>query len=404
MTETATVIIGAGQAGAHAAVAARTAGLTGRIVLVGAEPHAPYERPPLSKAALTEHPAPEPGWFFPPSRYAELEIELLTGAAATAIDRAAARVELADGRSLPYDRLLLATGGRARLLTVPGGERALVLRTLDEARALRARLLPGARVVCIGAGVIGLEVAASARARGCSVTVLEAAPAPLGRCTTPEMAQWVAALHLRAGVALHFGVAVAAVEPDAVISAAGARFPADLVIAGIGMVRNTELAVAAGLAVDNGIVVDEYGRASENNVFAAGDVAAFWQKRLGRVLRLESWRHAQDHGIAVGRAMAGQAAPYDEVPWFWTEQHGRTLQVAGLPAEAARTVLRGTKEDASFCAFHLDAAGRVVAATGVDAPREVRVAMALIRAGSVVDPARLADPAVKLQALARGAG
>ena len=399
-----TVIVGAGQAGAHAAVAMRSAGMTGRVVLVGAEPHAPYERPPLSKAMLTDDPPPAPGWFFPAARYAELGIEVRTGTAARAIDLAAARVELADGQRLPYDRLLLATGGRARRLGVPGGERALTLPTLDDARALRARLRPGVRVACIGAGVIGLEVAASAHARGCAVTVIEAAVAALGRCTTPAMADWVAALHRRAGVALHFGAAVAAIAPDAVVCADGLRVPADLVVAGIGMVRNTELAAAAGLAVDNGIVVDEFGRASAAGVYAAGDVAAFWQQRLGRRLRLESWRHAQDQGIAVGRTMAGVAAPYDEVPWFWTDQHGHTIQVAGLPADAVRSVLRGAPTDASFCAFHLDAAGRVVAATGVDAPREVRAAMALIRAGAAVDPARLADPAVKPQALVRDAG
>ncbi len=306
---------------------------------------------------------------------------------------------MADGRTLPYDRLLLATGGQARTLAVPGGERALTLRTLDDARRLRARLVPGARVVCIGAGVIGLEVAASAHARGCAVTVLEAAAAPLGRCTTPEMAQFVADLHRGAGVALHFGASVAAIEPGAVVCADGLRVPADLVIAGIGMARNTEIAAEAGLAVDNGIVVDGFGRASAEGVFAAGDVAAFRHERLGRRLRLESWRHAQDHGIAVGRAMAGGTMPYDEVPWFWTDQHGKNIQVAGLAAEAATTVLRGATTDASFCAFHLDADLRLVAATGVNAPREVRAAMALIRAGAPIDPARLADPAVKLQAL-----
>ena len=404
MTGGVTVIVGAGQAGAHAAVAARTAGLAGRIVLVGEEAHAPYERPPLSKAALTEEPPPEPGWFFPPVRYADLSIELLTGTAASAIDLAAGRVDLADGRRLPFDRLLLVTGGRARRLGVPGGERALTLRTLDDARALRGRLRPGARVACIGAGVIGLEVAASAHARGCAVTVIEAAPAALGRCTTPEMAAWIAGLHRDAGITLHFGASVAAVTADAVECAGGLRVPADVVVAGIGMTRNTEVAAAAGLSVDNGILVDEVGHASAPGVFAAGDVAAFRHPRFGRILRLESWRHAQDHGIAVGRAMAGQAAPYDEVPWFWTDQHGRTIQVAGLPAEASHSVLRGTMADASFCAFHLDADNRVVAATGVNAAREVRVAMALIRAGRPADPARLADPGVRLQVLAKEAG
>lgn len=402
-TET-TVIVGAGQAGAHAAVAMRAAGLAGPLLLLGAEPHPPYERPPLSKAMLTDEPPPEPGWFYPPSRYAELGITLRTGTVVTAIDLAAARLDLSDGTRLPYARLLLATGGRARRLTVPGAEHALTLRTLDDARRLRARLAPGARVACIGAGVIGLEVAASAHARGCAVTVIEAAPAALGRAMAPEIADWIVGLHRRAGVALHFGATITAIAPDRVCCAGGPEVPADVVVAGIGMVRNTELAAQAGLAVDNGILVDECGRASAAGVFAAGDVAAFRHPRLGRRLRLESWRHAQDHGIAVGRAMAGQAVPYDEVPWFWSDQHGRNIQVAGLPADAATMVLRGTMTDTSFCAFHLDAAGRLVAATGVNAPRDVRAAMALIRAGGVVDAARLADPAIRLQALAQRAG
>jgi NADPH-dependent 2,4-dienoyl-CoA reductase/sulfur reductase-like enzyme len=400
MANTVTVIVGGGQAGAHAAVAAREAGLAGRLLLIGEEPHRPYERPPLSKAVLTDDPEPDPGWFYPAARYAALEIELLLGHRVAAIDAAAGRVELAGGERLPYDRLLLATGGRARALPVPGGERVRLLRTLEDARRLRAGLVAGARVVCIGAGVIGLEVAASAHRRGCQVTVLEAMAAPLGRCMTPEIAEWVAALHRRAGVTLQFGAAVLAVEQEAVLCAGGRRVPADLVVAGIGMARNTELAEAAGLAVEGGVLVDAEGRSSLPGIFAAGDVAAFWHPRLGRHIRLESWRHAQDHGIAVGQAMAGRAAPYDPVPWFWTDQHGQNIQVAGLAADAAATVVRGALSAPSFAAFHLDAAGRVVAATGVNAPREVRAAMALIRSGAVVDPAMLADPKVKVQALA----
>jgi 3-phenylpropionate/trans-cinnamate dioxygenase ferredoxin reductase subunit len=392
-----TVIVGGGQAGAHAAVAMRNAGLSGRVVLVGAEPHLPYERPPLSKAVLTEAREPEPGWFYPAERYAALEIEVLTGTRALGLDLAAGRITLADGQHLAFDRLLLATGGRARTLPVPGGEQALTLRTLDDARNLRARLLPGMRVACIGAGVIGLEVAASARQRGCEVAVIEAAPAPLCRCMTAEMAEWVAALHRRAGVALYFNAAVAAIEDGAVVCADGLRVPADLMVAGIGMVRNVELAAEAGIATENGILVDAFGRTDRANVFAAGDVAAFWHPRLGRRLRLESWRHAQDHGIAVGGAMAGAMVPYEPVPWFWTDQYGQNIQVAGLPGEVVATVLRGTMTSPSFCAFHLDAAGRVVAATGVNAPREVRAAMALIRAGAVVDPAMLADTGSRLR-------
>jgi NADPH-dependent 2,4-dienoyl-CoA reductase/sulfur reductase-like enzyme len=404
MPDPVTVIVGAGQSGAHAAVAARVAGLAGRILLVGQEPHPPYERPPLSKAVLTEASEPEPGWFHSPNRYEELRIDVLAGTCVEGLDAAAARVVLADGRRLAYDQLLLATGGRPRRLAVPGGERALLLRTLDDARALRARLAAGTRLVCIGAGVIGLEVAASARALGCDVTVIEAAPGALGRGFTPEMAAWVERLHCRHGVRLHFGVAVQAIEPDAVVCD-GLRVPADVVLAGIGIIRNAELAAAAGAALDGGaIAVDEFGRTSLPGVFAAGDVAAFWHPRMARRLRLESWRHAQDHGIAVGRVLAGDGEPYAPVPWFWSDQHGQNIQVAGLVDGATTTVLRGEDTAASFSAFHLDAAGRVVAATGVNAPRDVRVAMALIAAGHPVQAEALANPAVKLQTLARANG
>jgi NADPH-dependent 2,4-dienoyl-CoA reductase/sulfur reductase-like enzyme len=277
----------------------------------------------------------------------------------------------------------------------------LLVRTLDDARRLRPLLAHGRRVVCIGAGVIGLETAASAHTLGCSVTVLEAGPAAMGRSMAPDMAAWIATLHRNAGVDLHFGAVVEEITPDAVLCAGGLTVPADLVIAGVGMVRNTELAQAAGLAVDSGILVDEAGRTGTDGIFAAGDVAAFWVPRLHRRLRLENWRHAQDHGIAVGRAMAGVAGAYDPVPWFWTDQHGVTIQVAGQPSEAAETVLRGETTNASFAAFHLDEAGRVVAATGVNAAREVRAAMALIRSGAVVDRSALADPRTRLQALAK---
>jgi NADPH-dependent 2,4-dienoyl-CoA reductase/sulfur reductase-like enzyme len=229
------------------------------------------------------------------------------------------------------------------------------------------------------------------------------APSVMGRAMTPAMAHWVERLHLEHGVGLHLGSAVAAIEPDRVLAADGREFPADLVIAGVGMVRNTELAQAAGLEVDGGIVVDEFGRAGMPGLYAAGDVAAFWHPSLHRRLRLESWKHAQNHGIAVGRAMAGVNQQYDDVPWYWTDQHGVTIQVAGLPHESATTVLRGVETAPSFCAFHLDPSGRVVAATGVNAAREVRAAMTMIAKGLAPDPARLADPGVRLQELAREA-
>ncbi len=393
------VILGAGQAGAHAAMAMREAGFAGRIVLVGEEPARPYERPPLSKEMLTGDAPPQ--FFHPEARYGERDITLMLGARAEAIDADAGVVRLADGTSLGYDALLLATGGRARRLDVPGGEAILYLRTLDDARALRARLLGGGRVVCVGAGVIGLEIASSARALGCDVTVIEAGPGVMGRSLTPDFAAHIAALHRANGVELRLGTGIAAIEGGEVVCADGTRIPADLVVAGVGMRRNTELAEAAGVAVENGILVDELGRTSLPGIFAAGDVAAFLHPRLGR-LRQESWRHAQNHGIAVGRAMAGGDAPYDDVPWFWTDQHGTNLQQAGLADPALRAVMRGERGGASFAAFHLDGENRVVSATGINAPREIRAAMALIQSGRQVDPVALADPAANLQRIAVG--
>ncbi|MBW4092266.1 MAG: FAD-dependent oxidoreductase [Proteobacteria bacterium] len=396
------VIVGAGQAGGWAAVAMREAGFTGRILLLGDEPYRPYERPPLSKTVLTAAAEPPVSWFHTEARTAQLEIEPLLGAAVTALDVAGRRVGLADGREIGWDKLLLATGGRARRLAVPGGERALVLRTLDDARAIRARLAGARRVVCIGAGVIGLEIAASARARGALVTVLEAAERPMGRCVSAEGAAFVARLHRDNGVDLRCGVAVAAIEArgdgtEVVLCSDGTALPADLVVAGVGMERNLALAEAAGLTIDGGVVVDALTRTSAADVFAAGDLAAFPHPLFGR-LRLESWRHAQNHGIAAGRAMAGAGAPYDDVPWFWTDQFGVNVQVAGLPALATRTVVR-VDAPPVFVAVHLAADGQVVGVTAANAPREIRAGMALIRAGQPVDAALVADAGVALQGL-----
>jgi 3-phenylpropionate/trans-cinnamate dioxygenase ferredoxin reductase component len=403
MSDTVHAIVGAGQTGANAAVAMREAGFAGRIVLIGDEQHAPYERPPLSKAALIEDPAPEPAWVYAAERYESLGIEAMAGVQVMDIDMAARRLLLSNGGTLAFDRLLLATGGRPRLLKLPGAEHVHYMRSLEDAQKLRPLLVAGARVVCIGAGVIGLEVAASARHRGCEVTVLEAAAGAMGRSMTQEMAHWIERLHTDNGVQLYFDTILAAIEPGRVLCANGSSHPADVVVAGVGMLRNVELAQAAGLEVDGGIVVDEFGRTGIEGISAAGDVAAFWHPILQRRLRLESWKHAQNHGIAVGRAMAGVAEQYDDVPWFWTDQHGVNVQVAGLPNDVSDTVLRGDDRATSFSAFHLDALGRMVAATGVNAPRDVRAALTLIRAGAVIDRAVLADPATKLQALAKAA-
>jgi 3-phenylpropionate/trans-cinnamate dioxygenase ferredoxin reductase component len=400
------IIVGAGQAGGWAAVSMRQAGYTGRIVLIGDETWRPYERPPLSKSVLTDEPEPPIAYFHPPGRYEEQGIELLLGTEATELDPEAHNVRLSDGRRLDYDRLLLTVGGRARHLPIHGGDKALYLRTIEDARLIRSRLATARRVICIGAGVIGLEIASSARKRGAEVTVLEALPRAMGRSVSPEGAAFVETLHRDAGVALQFGVIVDAIEDAGrgelrVRCRSGGEFIGDMVIAGVGMQRHLALAERAGLALEGGIVVDEYGRTSAPDIYAAGDVTAFHHPLFGRRLRLESWRHAQNHGIAVGKAMCGEAPAYDDIPWFWTDQHGVNLQVAGLPAEAVRTVVRANAPPGVFTAVHLADGDIVIGVTAANNPRDVRVGQALIKARCVVDPAAAADPAVPLQRLIR---
>ncbi|MSO90989.1 MAG: hypothetical protein EXR01_05320 [Acetobacteraceae bacterium] len=394
------VIIGAGMAGGWAAVTLRQSGFTGRILLLGDEAERPYDRPPLSKTVLTAAEAPAPVYLHTAERYAELGIDFRGGARVAAIDRAAGRVRLASGEREAYDKLLLTTGARPRALPIPGGEHALLLRTLDDAHAIRAALDGARQVICIGAGVIGLEVASSAQQRGAGVTVLEAAPGAMGRALSAAGARYMEELHRAAGILLRFNQGVTAIEHHSsvyrVSLADGTTVEGDLVLAGIGVVRNTELAVEAGLAVENGIVVDEHCQTSEPAIFAAGDVTAFPHPLFGRVLRLETWRHAQNHAIAAAKAMCGDATPYDDMPWFWTDQLGVNLQVAGLPADAARTIIRSGKD---FAAVHLDAAGVVMGVTAANNPREVRAGMALIKARVAADPAKLADPTIGLQTL-----
>jgi 3-phenylpropionate/trans-cinnamate dioxygenase ferredoxin reductase component len=398
------IIVGAGQAGGWAAVAMRQAGFHGRILLIGEESWRPYERPPLSKAVLTDEPEPPLAYFHPVERYAEQGIELLLGTTVSELDAAGHRVRLSDGRILPFDRLLLTVGGRARHLPIHGGDKALYLRTIEEARLIRGRLATARRVLCIGAGVIGLEIASSARARGAEVTVLEALPRAMGRSVSPEGAQFVETLHRDAGVALQFGVIVDAIEDAAsgglrVLCRGGGEFTSDLVIAGVGMQRNLALAEAAGLSLEGGIVVDNLGRTSAPDVYAAGDVTAFHHPLFARRLRLESWRHAQNHGIAVGKAMCGETTPYDDIPWFWTDQHGVNLQVAGLPADAVRTIVRANAPPNVFTAVHLAADDSVIGVTAANNPREIRAGQALIKSRRPVDADAVADGAVSLQRL-----
>jgi 3-phenylpropionate/trans-cinnamate dioxygenase ferredoxin reductase subunit len=405
------VIIGGGQAGGRAAEAMRAAGFDGRIVILAGEPRRPYERPPLSKQVLTGEAPDDAAFLREPGYYADHGIEVRTGAEAVAIDRREKAVALADGTTLGYDKLLLATGSRVKRLPLPGGDLAGVhyLRTLDDAVALRGDLGSGRRLVIVGGGYIGLEVAASARKLGCAVTVLEAADAVMRRQIAPELGHWFAARHRAHGVDLRLGAQVARFEAArgrvaAVTCADGTRLDADAVVVGVGVAPNTDLAEAAGLTCDDGIVVGETGQTDDPAIFAAGDVTRHWNPVLGRRLRLESWQNAQFQADAAGRGMAGEAHRHGLVPWFWSDQFDINLQMVGLPERWDRVVWRGDPAaDRAFSLFYLRD-GQVVGANAVNQGRDIAPARKLIETGARPDPAALADPGTSLKKILKAAG
>ena len=378
-------IVGAGLAGARAAETLRAEGFDGRVVLFGAEAHLPYERPALSKGYLQG--TAEAPFVHPAEWYAEQDVDLRLGTRVTALDAAAHEVETADGDRLRYTKLLLTTGSSVRRLAD-----AVTLRTLDDSDRLRAALRPGARVVIVGAGWIGLEVAAAARVAGAEVTVLEQAPAPLLAALGPETAAVFARLHVEHGVDLRCGVTVRAVKSDAVLLD-DETIPADLVVAGIGVTPDVDLARAAGLAVDNGVVVDEHLRSSAPDVWAAGDVANAYHPFAGRHVRVEHWANALHQPVVAAKTMLGQDAVYDRLPYFFTDQYDLGMEYTGFGG--GEVVVRG--DDREFVAFWLRD-GRLTAAMNVNVWTGVpEVAQRLIRSGARLDPAALADPAVPLE-------
>ncbi len=400
------VIVGAGHAGGVAAATLRQAGFTGAITLIGSEPYPPHERPPLSKELLVGAIPVEKTYLRPLAFYAENGIAFRPEETATAIDRPTQRVELANGEAVPYDALLLTLGARARRLSLPGAEnpRVLYLRDIADSLALRERLNAGARVAVIGAGFIGLEAAAAARKRGCAVSVLEVQREPLQRVCPPEIGRFMADLHRRNGVDLRTGVAVTAIAEAGggfeLRTADGGTVAADIVLAGIGAQPNVELAQAAGLVVEDGVVTDEFGRTSDPRIFAAGDVTRHFNPLLGRKIRLEAWQNAQNQAMAVAKVMAGGDQPHAEVPWFWTDQYDVNLQIASVPERWGDLVWRGGPGDKVFTAFAM-ADDRPVAAIAMNNGRDMRAARELIARRRPVDPAKLADTKVKLQDLAK---
>lgn len=393
------VIIGAGQAGAQAAQSLRQAGFPGRIILIGDEPVLPYQRPPLSKAYLQGALGAERLLLRPAAFYEKESIEARLGLRALSIDRRSARIDIGDGAPIAYDRLLIATGAPPRRLTCPGADLAGVhyLRSIADSDTLRPRLVPGARIVIVGAGYIGLEVAASARKAGCSVIVLEALDRVLARVAGPELSAFYERLHRDAGVDLRLGARVAAFEGDGAVEAVqlgdGSRIPCDAVVIGIGAEPATELARAAGLTLSNGIVVDEQARTSDAAIFAAGDATNFPSPLYGRRMRLESVPNAIEQAKVAGAGMAGQHAVYDAVPWFWSDQYDAKLQTAGLSEGADLQVTRGDPDSGRFSVWSLSA-GRLIAADCVNDPAGFAVARRLIAAKATPAPERLADPAI----------
>jgi 3-phenylpropionate/trans-cinnamate dioxygenase ferredoxin reductase subunit len=399
------VIVGAGLAGAKAAETLRDEGFAGRLVLIGAETERPYERPPLSKGLLlgtAERDSPyvhDPGW------YAAHDVELRTGTAVTGINRAAHTVTVSGGEQVRYDRLLLATGASPR--TLPGADMAglLTLRTFADSDRIGAALQRGARLVIVGAGWIGLEVAAAARERGASVTVVETAALPLQRVLGDQLAMTFADLHREHGVDFRFGARVQSLTGHRVTLADGTTLDADAVLIAVGVRPNTELAEQAGLRVDDGVLVDHRLCTDDPDIFAVGDVANVDHPLLHARIRVEHWANALDGGPVAARAMLDRDVRWDRLPFFFTDQYDLGMEYAGWvpPGAGADVVIRGDLEGREFIAFWT-VDGRVAAGMNVNVWDVTDAIQSLIHAGlrgARIDPAALADPDTPLEHLAR---
>jgi 3-phenylpropionate/trans-cinnamate dioxygenase ferredoxin reductase subunit len=403
------LIVGAGHAGSELAVAARQGGWSGSITLLGDEPVLPYQRPPLSKAWLAGKVDADGLLLRPRAAYEAAKVDLRTGVRMEAIDRAGRRIALSDGSSLAYDQLALCTGGRPRQLSCAGLDprrrpsNLHYLRTMADAEGIRAQLRPGVRVLVIGGGYVGLEVAASARGLGAQVTLLEAQPRVLARVAGAEVSRFYEDVHRGAGVDLRTGVQVESVELSGgdIVAARckdGERIPADLVVAGLGMLVNVEAARAAGLAEADGIPVDELSRTRDPSIVAAGDCTVQFSSLYGRELRLESVPNALEQARAAASWLAGKPKPHRAVPWFWSDQYDLKLQMVGLSQGHDRCVLRGDPATRSFCAFYL-AGPRLLAVDAINRPADFMVAKRALAQSCLVDAALLADAAVPLKDL-----
>ena len=395
------VIIGAGHAAGQAAASLRQEKYTGPITIIGDEAHLPYQRPPLSKAYLSGSQEVDRVYLRAEKFYQEKEIDLQLSTRATAIDPDAKAVELADGSKIDYDKLLISTGSRPRLLNIPGSDLGGIhyLRTIDDVDGIRADMHEGANLVIVGGGYIGLEVAAVGVEQGLNVHVLEMEDRILQRVTTPTMSKYYDQLHKGRGVQIHTNTGVTGFSGDAKVQkvmCGDTEFAADMVIVGIGIVPNIELAEAAGIICDNGIVVDDHCQTSNPDIYAAGDCTNHPNALLDRRLRLESVPNAMDQARTSASNMLGGDKSYAAIPWFWSDQYELKLQMVGFSADGNREVLRGDMASNQFAVFYLKD-NTVVAADTVNSPKEFMLCKQLV--GKEADSAVLADSTSDLKSL-----
>ena len=403
MTRGSVLIVGAGHAGFQLASSLRQHGFAERIGVINDESHLPYQRPPLSKAYLKGAGGADTLMFRPDKFYREQNVELIADRA-VAIDRAAHRLLLASGASLQYGHLVLATGARNRLLDIPNANLADVryLRTLDESEALRLRIASARHVVVIGAGFIGLEFAATARAKGLEVDVIELGARVMARAVTAEISDFFQERHTAAGIRIHLGVQATSIESDGTDVAGvslsdGRHVPADLVVVGVGVLPNVELAREAGLPVASGIIVDEQLLTADPDISAIGDCALFASPRFGGSLRLESVQNATDQARCVAARLTGDAKTYDGLPWFWSDQGEDKLQIAGLTTGYDRVVVRGDRAQRSFSAFCYKS-GQLVGIESINRASDHVFGRRVLGLNRSIEPEQAADMSFDLKA------
>src|SRR5918998_2180343 len=400
------VIVGASLAGGGAAATLRQEGFDGRGILIGAESQPPYERPPLSKEYLRDESSFEQALVQSPEFYSENEIETRFGVRAKRVGVAEKVVEIDGGERVSYDKLLVATGGRNRRLHIPGLDLEGVydLRTVADCERIRAEIAPGRKALMVGMGFIGSEVAASLRQSGVDVVVVDRNKVPLRRVLGEEVGRVIEGIHRDHGARLIFKDTVAAFEGadrvERVVTQGGRRIECDFVVVGLGVEPVTELLADTGVEIANGIVVDEFCRTGVEGIYAAGDVANHYHQVFERRIRVEHWQNALKQGLAAARSMMGKGEPYDDIPWFWSDQYDFNLQYTGFHTEWDDLIVRGSMEERNFVAFYLKDT-RILAAVAINRGRDLRRSMRLIKAQRPVDVTKLLDPDVDLRELLR---